>query len=232
MSGMIDFHSHILPGIDDGSDSLEMSLRMMRLEAEQGIKRVVATPHFYPQYDSPDRFLKRRYEAESQLREEISRHPGLPELTVGGEVYFFPHMSHVDALRDLTIAGTEYILIEMPAAPWTSQMYQELERIYINQGLTPIIAHVERYLGPFLDNRVEKRLADLPVLVQSNASFLMNGNRGLRMLRKHQIHLLGSDCHNMTERKPNLEQARQRIIEKLGAEALEWINANGREVLG
>ena len=52
------------------------------------------------------------------------------------------------------------------------------------------------------------------------------------MLRKHQIHLLGSDCHNMKERKPNLGQARQRIIDKLGAEALEWINANGREVLG
>ena len=232
MNGMIDFHTHILPNIDDGSSSLEMSIRMLRMEAEQGVKHVVATPHFYPQYDSPERFLERRGAAEALLREEMGKFSGMPEVTVGGEIYFFPHMSHVDALRDLTIGGTEYILVEMPQAPWTKQMYQELERIYINQGLTPIIAHVERYLGHFLDNSVENRLADLPVMVQSNASFFLNGNSGLRILRKHQIHLLGSDCHNMKDRKPNLGQARERIIEKLGSETIEWINANEQEVLG
>ena len=77
-----DFHSHILPGIDDGSDSLETSLAMLRMEAEQGISRVVATPHFYPRYDSPEHFLKRRAEAEAVLREAMRKEPGLPELSI------------------------------------------------------------------------------------------------------------------------------------------------------
>ena len=67
---MIDFHSHILPGIDDGSKSVEMSIKMLRREAQQGISRVVATPHFYPQTDNPERFLRRRAEAERILFEK------------------------------------------------------------------------------------------------------------------------------------------------------------------
>ena len=71
MRRLVDFHSHILPGIDDGSKSLEMSIEMLRLEAEQGIGHVVATPHFYPQYDTPERFLERRAAAQNALREEL-----------------------------------------------------------------------------------------------------------------------------------------------------------------
>ena len=65
----VDFHSHILPGIDDGSKSVEESLAMLRMAGEQGIECVVATPHFYPRYDSPKKFLARRAEAEAQLRD-------------------------------------------------------------------------------------------------------------------------------------------------------------------
>ena len=60
MEKVIDFHSHILPGIDDGSASVEQSIAMLRMEAEQGIDHVVATPHFYPQYDTPEHFLRKR----------------------------------------------------------------------------------------------------------------------------------------------------------------------------
>ena len=63
MSGIIDFHSHVLPGIDDGSKSVEQSIAMLKREAEQGITHVVATPHFYPQEDRPEKFLRRREKA-------------------------------------------------------------------------------------------------------------------------------------------------------------------------
>ena len=69
MREIIDFHSHILPGIDDGSRNVEESIALLRKEAEQGITHVIATPHFYPQHDTPERFLKRRNEAETVLRE-------------------------------------------------------------------------------------------------------------------------------------------------------------------
>ena len=59
MGAIIDFHSHILPGVDDGSQSVQESLAMLKMEAEQGIQHVIATPHFYPKHDSPEHFLER-----------------------------------------------------------------------------------------------------------------------------------------------------------------------------
>ena len=61
MEGIIDFHSHILPGIDDGSADPEESLELLRRSARQGIRKMVATPHFYPRYDSPEKFLDDEY---------------------------------------------------------------------------------------------------------------------------------------------------------------------------
>ena len=103
MGGIVDFHSHILPGIDDGSKSIEESLTLLRMEAEQGITRVVATPHFYPQHDTPERFLRRRNAAEEILRQAMEAEPGLPEIFVGAEVYYFKGISNSDVMSELTI---------------------------------------------------------------------------------------------------------------------------------
>ena len=146
MKSVVDFHSHILPGIDDGSRSMSESLALLRMEAEQGIQHVVATPHFYPHYDSPDGFLEKRARAEADLREEMNKQEGLPQLHMGAEVYFFKGISDSDEVPQLTIDRSKYILIEMPPAPWTDAMYRELEGIYVKQNLTPIIAHIDRYI--------------------------------------------------------------------------------------
>ena len=98
MNTVTDFHSHILPGIDDGSASLQESIAMLKMEAEQGIRHVVATPHFYPRHDSPERFLSRRDDAEARLREEMEKYPWLPSLEIGAEVYFFRGISESDVL--------------------------------------------------------------------------------------------------------------------------------------
>ena len=225
----IDFHTHILPGVDDGSRSIEESLELLRISGKQGIGEVVLTPHFYPQYDTPQMFLEKRCQAMETLLERVEE--GMPALRLGAEVYYFSHMSHSDALRHLAIEGTDCIMVEMPASPWTDRMYQELEAIWDVQGLTPIIAHVDRYVGRFRDFGIPKRLAELPVLVQANASSFLEGGKSMKMLKDRQIHLLGSDCHNLRTRKPNLGAARVRIARKLGADALSWIDANGQEVL-
>lgn len=228
---VVDFHSHILPRIDDGSQSVEESLSMLRLAAEQGIREIVLTPHFYPQHTTPERFLRRRERALQQLRDQMDPAEQLPALHTGAEVYFFPNMSHSDALLELAIEGTECILVEMPMTQWTDRMYRELAGIYENLGLTPIIAHVDRYLGRFRDFGIPGHLAQLPVLVQANASFFLRGSRAMNMLRSHQIHLIGSDCHNLTDRRPNLGPALERITRKLGDDAVSWINRNEVEIL-
>jgi protein-tyrosine phosphatase len=113
-------------------------------------------------------------------------------------------------------------------------MYRELQDIHSKQGLIPIIAHVDRYIRPFRTYGIPDRLAELPVLVQANAGFFQDRftrPMAMRMLRGGQIHLLGSDCHNLTSRAPNLDQAIRLIRKQLGEEALQWIQSNADEVL-
>ena len=228
MRHVIDFHSHILPGIDDGSKSVEESLEMLREMAKQGITHVVATPHFYPQSDTPERFLKRRAKAEAALRKAMAGYDELPELSIGAEVYYFRGMSDSEALSELTIDKKRCILIEMPSAPWTGAMYQELEDLSVKRGLLPVIAHLDRYIGPFCTHGIPKRLASIPVLVQANAEFFLQRGTirmALRLLREEKIHLLGSDCHNLSSRAPNLGAALQKIEAKLGKHILGRVHA-------
>lgn len=234
MNRIVDFHTHILPGIDDGSGSLEESMALLRMEAEQGIGHVMATPHFYPMHDDPERFLERRKAAEARLREEMEKRSGLPRLSVGAEVYYFPGISESDILPELTIGSKRCILIEMPMSVWTEHMYRELEGIAVKQGLMPVIAHMDRYIRPFRTYGIPQRLAELPVYVQANAGFFLDrstASMAMRLLREDKIQLLGSDCHNLASRMPNLGPAVQTIEKRLGAGVLERICAYQDEVL-
>lgn len=229
-----DLHSHILPGIDDGSASVSESLALLRLAREQGIRHVAATPHFYAHRDDPQAFLDRRARALDQLLRETAKEPDLPEIFLGAEVYYFLGMSESDALHSLSYDGGTAILVEMPMSPWSPQMYEELRQIWKRQGLIPVIAHVDRYIAPLRTHRIPEKLEELPVLVQANASFFQRASTSAmakRMLKKGQIHVLGSDCHNMDFRKPNLGQTIELIERGLGREALEQIAENQKHIL-
>lgn len=222
---MIDFHTHILPEMDDGSRSAEQSVAMLREECAQGMETVVLTPHFYPRNESPARFMKRREEAFLRLKNAMAGEADMPELRLGAEVYFFDGISESDMLADLTVAGTELLLVEMPMSRWNDRMLAELAGISRKAGLTPVIAHVDRYLR-LNGRRLPDMLAELPVLVQANAGFFLelhSRRLAMRLLRQGKIHLLGSDCHNMTSRTPNLGVAKEKIIRALGSEGLETV---------
>jgi len=232
---IVDFHSHVLPGIDDGSKSVEQSLAMLRREVEQGINHVVATPHFYAAHDNPQHFLNARQTAECRLREAMASQEGMPELTVGAEVHYFPGMSDSEILPAMTIGKTPFILVEMPHGQWTDRMYRELSGIFDKQGLTPIIAHIDRYITAFRSFGIPQALAEQPVLVQANAEFFTDGftrRKALAMLRRGDIHLLGSDCHNLSDRAPNLGEAVKLISKRLSREIIERIENCQNEVLG
>lgn len=208
---------------------------MLHSLARQGITRVVATPHFYANHQRPEDFLKRREQAESQLRQEMKNHPGMPELFVGAEVYYFRGMSNSDFLPQLAIGDTKCIMIEMPPSPWQPSVYEELYMIQRRWGLTPIIAHLDRYIAPFRTHGILEQLAKLPVLIQANGSFFLKrstAGMAMRMLKKGQIQLLGSDCHNMTSRTPNLDRAFKQIEERLGQAALAYVADFEDSILG
>ena len=228
---IVDFHSHILPDVDDGSVSVEMSLSMLRMEAEQGIGAVVATPHFYADRDTPDRFLSQREAAAAQLR--AATDSSCPAIKLGAEVAYYPGMSESEALQDLCLEKSRYILVELPQQPWYNGIYEELAAISVRQGLTPIIAHVERYLAPLQTERILQKLESLQVLLQANAGFFLRkttSRTALRLLRDGRLHFLGSDCHNLRDRPPRLGHAIREVERRLGAPALEWIGNHQRLV--
>lgn len=218
-----DFHTHVLPGIDDGCKSRAEALALLRKQAEQGVRRVVATPHFYPSRDTPERFLKRREAAEAALRKSMQDEEGLPELLMGAEIYFFEGISDCEFLREMAIENTTCVMIEMPMHAWSDRNLQELCGIRQKLKLTPIIAHLDRYLHLPPMRGIHERLAKLPLYVQVNADYfsgVLQKRRALSLFREGKIHLLGSDAHNLTDRAPNLDAA-IRALQKAAPAALE-----------
>ena len=96
-----------------------------------------------------------------------------------------------------------------------------------------MVAHVDRYISPFRTYGIPDRLADLPVLVQANASFFLRistRSLALKLLRQDKIHLLGSDCHNLTTRPPQMAEAIEVIRQKLGEDVLDRIRGYQRDL--
>ena len=107
-------------------------------------------------------------------------------------------------------------------------LLQELAQIRYQRDLIPIVAHIDRYISPFRTKGIPEALAKLPVLVQASGSFFTNKstkNLALKLLRDDKIHLLGSDCHNLSSRPPNLREALSVIENKFGKNAILHINS-------
>ena len=229
---MIDLHSHILPEMDDGSKDAEMSHKMLDEMAAQGVKTVAATPHFYATRDLPEAFLERRAKAVERLGE---LRPDAPRVILGAEVAYFDAMGRSGAvLEQLQLGDSGLLLIEMPFAPWNERMVREVCDLPLQTGLTPVLAHVDRYRTREQLPRHMERLLGCGVLFQCNAeAFLRFGSRGwaLKLVRDGCIHFLGSDAHNLTARKPNLGEAARVIEKKLGRDTLEELMDFSRQQL-
>ena len=222
---MIDFHSHILPGVDDGSKSTSMSLDMLASLRKQGADTVAATSHFYATQRSVRRFLERREQAWSRLRERLPE--DAPRILLGAEVLYFPGIAHMEELEELCLEGTDLLLLEMPFTAWSEYMVREVDELARSGRVTLMLAHIERYFyeqprsvwDGFLENGV---------YMQSNAEFfnsLRTRRRALQLLESGYIHALGTDCHNMGSRAPRLAEARRRIEKRLGPEILEDLDS-------
>lgn len=228
---MIDLHSHILPGIDDGSENPEMSRVQLSLLRQQGVETVVATPHFYAMQDTPETFLLRRAEAAQRL---VYDPADAPQILLGAEVAYFDGMSHTMELERLQLGDSGLLLVEMPFGPWTSRVVQEICQLSALTGLTPVLAHVNRYRRADQLPKYQKELLRHGILFQCNAeAFLSLRERhwALGMLRQGQIHFLGSDTHNLTNRAPNMGSAVHMITQKLGVDALEVLTNFSKEIL-
>ena len=213
---MIDFHSHILPGIDDGSASPEESEALLASLAAQGVDTVVLTPHFYPQEKTLDVFLEERDRALERLKPVLRE--GLPKVLVGAEVYYYQGISRMEGLNRLRLGDTKLLMLEMPMRKWSDSMIKEIIDLSCHGNMKLMLAHINRYL-PMQDRGCVENLLEYGILIQANAECFLNREKvrtSLRMLKKGQIHVLGSDCHNMEERAPRLGEAVGVIRKRLG----------------
>ena len=214
---MIDIHSHILPGVDDGSKNLDESLGLLKLLAEQGVTHSIATPHFYADCDTPERFFIRREDAWQKLHPALT--PELPSVSLGAEVYYYRGISQMEQLRQFCIENSDFLLLEMPFEPWKPYMVDEAVEI-AESGIAVILAHVERYFS-MQPRQTWKALSERGLYMQCNADSLLHwqtAHRLRKMLRQGSIQFLGSDCHNLRSRRPHLGEAAASMGKRLGAE--------------
>lgn len=229
---MIDFHSHIIPAIDDGASNKKIALEMLRISAASGVKTVIATPHCYPgSNDAVNQFLEKRDFAYNILESAICAEGGnLPHIIRAAEVHLSKNVSKTESIKNLCIEDTNYILIEMPYEKWTDEVFEEIYQI-TRQGLRPILAHLDRYIS---QEKLFPDLFSLNVLCQINASAFSNKKMRKKMLNLFSadaLHVIGSDMHNLTSRPPNLAEAYEIINTKYGWEYVDFLKHNSERII-
>lgn len=235
---MIDLHTHILCGMDDGAQDVEMSLQMLRAEQMQGVDTVVLTPHFYRHRESAHEFLRRREEAVKRLELCLEQLPpeeraNLPKMVLGAEVTWVPNLTDCEDLDKLCLNGTKYLLLELPYGKWHHAMVGQIHDLVAKTGLIPVFAHLDRYRSLQPPQLFWDILSlELPAQVNSTTLLhLKSRGYGLQALQRF-AHVIASDCHDCSHRPPDLGDAMQVVEEKLGREAAAAIDGNARLFAG
>jgi protein-tyrosine phosphatase len=219
---LIDLHCHLLPGIDDGSKDLEMSLAMARMASSEGISTIACTPHILPGvYNNTGPAIRA---AVARLRQSISE-AGIPiALVTGADVHVAPDLGiQLREGRALTLNDSRYLLLEPPhhlLPPRLEDLIFGLQTV----GYVPIVTHPERLSWIEGHYDLIERFAYNSILMQITAGSLMGqfGRRprywAERMLDDGLCHLLATDAHNTERRAPRLAEAREFVAQRLGEE--------------
>lgn len=224
-----DVHTHILPGMDDGAQYTETSAAMIGMEVEQGVQKIVLSPHFVPEAESPSDFLKRRNFSAGQLEILVKNTPFFHhvDFRVAAEIRYSPFLPDVKELGNLCISGTKVLLIEFPFSHYPEFSMDVFYKIQL-AGFIPLIAHVERY--PWMRKKAEflYDFVSCGAFAQVNADSLVTDKKAFNffadMYEKNLVHCIASDTHNTEERPPKMREAAELIAEKLGDEAVLKIN--------
>lgn len=232
IENLVETHCHIMPGVDDGAPDIETSLAMIEKLQRQGAKKIILTPHYYSDNISLDDFLRRRDKAFNELLRELPS--GSPTLIPAAEVYFSRYLFNNPNIDELKIAGSNYILIEHPfSSSFSENTYDRLMNMYCDYGAKPILAHIERYPALMDDTYKLEDYINMGCLTQVNISSFVDSHRSvkkklIKLLNTGHIHLIGSDCHNLSSRAPEYENGIKEIIKKSGQEAVDVLikNAN------
>ena len=231
---MIDFHSHIIHGIDDGAKNLDMSLEMLKIAESEGVEYICATPHFITEEFeiNRDEYMEKLDKLILASKEESLGIKILPGL----EIYMHPNLPKLYKEKKIWgINDSEYLLIELPMGQfpiYTEDVFYELMLL----GAKPILAHPERNLKIMKNHDLIVNLIQQGVLMQVNAGSLI-GDYGKEVkktseefVKRNMIHILGSDGHNITSRKTKLKGAYAYVKDSNKA-MYEWIYKNQTNII-
>lgn len=217
---MYDIHCHILYGVDDGSDSIEESVRMAKIAYDCGSKAIVATPHS----NIPDSFTnywsKDLLNRVTTLREKLIE-CGIPLKVYCGQEVFCTSRTHelLRAGKLITINNSRYALVEFDFNEYSSSVYEKLQRI-IAEGYTPIVAHPERYAFISEEMDAAMRLKSMGCLLQLNKGSISGSfgrrsqHNAYRLLEKRIADFVASDAHSPYMRTPHMEEAYEMVCEE------------------
>lgn len=235
MRGLTDIHNHILPMVDDGAKTVKEALKMLRMEAEGGVKNIILTPHY----------RKGMFETTTQEIEwkflkfcEIVKSRGIEvELYLGRECYSDTElMQRVLRHPSFRMNGTKYVLIEF-------SYHDEFQKIrncvyeMVSEGYRPVLAHIERYASLHKHIEYIEELIQLGAHIQVNASTIL-GKTGWsqkcfcrKLLQEHLIHFIASDAHDLRKRAPNLKECKAYVEKRAGLEYAKEIFVDNPQLI-
>ena len=208
---LTEHHCHILPQIDDGSSSVEMSLEMIKMMRSQGVERIIATPHFYAHRERNDikAYLAKRQVAYDKI---VQADNSNSDIMLGAEVAIEHGLHSIPDIDKLRLADTDHILLELPYAGFQHWYLEEITNISYEYGFIPIIAHIHRYLDYYSKSEYEEVLKLDAIFQINNEAF---GNFKEKKFVRHLIkegypYLFGSDAHDLSDRKPNWDMLKKK----------------------
>ena len=232
---MIDVHCHILPDVDDGSECMQESINMAIIAKEQGIDKIIATPHYHPEfkYLKGEELNKVCEEFKKQLKENNID----IEIYLGNEIYFtYDLIEKISELDFYCLNKSKYILIEFPPTNFPLNLCNIVYELK-QKGFIPVLAHVERYIKIHDDPEIIYDCIKTGAIIQINSSSLI-GKQGKEIQRfcnlligRNMVHLVATDAHGSQRRRPMMKDAYQYIEKKYSKEIADNLFINNAQCI-
>ncbi|MBE6749621.1 MAG: hypothetical protein E7560_00460 [Ruminococcaceae bacterium] len=222
-----DIHTHILPFIDDGASSVKESVALLENLKEQGITDVILTPHFYPQIDNFEEFREDIKETYSELLKAYNE--DLPNVYLGCELFYFSGMGNSELLGEFCLNNSALLLLELTDEVIDKKLFEDLGKIKENFGITPIIAHIERYHKAKNYKKLLKFVEEnkLPIQINATSVLLPAFKRVIKkLLSVNTVCVIASDSHSVETRPPFIKKALLKLGEDYGENVVSRLRNN------
>ena len=227
MERFVDMHCHVLPEVDDGAQSLDDTRKMLQMAHDEGVRYIIATPHYHPHRGKqPPRILRRQLRL---VREEAAKISGRLKVYLGTEIYFGQDVpDRLEREEILTMNRTRVVLVEFSSGDSFERICQGIQQVQMG-GYEIILAHIERYQSVLTDIDKAHHLVQMGVKIQINVDSITGENgrkvkRYVCQLMDHDlVFCVGTDAHRPKVRPPHMKSAAEFVTKKYGEKYMRRI---------